>query len=358
MGKGLVNVRTCTEILIEPTTPIHETLQVIDQGAWQMALVIDTDNRLLGTVTDGDIRRAILRGIGLEQPVSSIMNIHPTVITIETPQKTAYTMMIRKGMHRVPLVDKIGRVVGLEILEDFFMRQSRPNWVVIMAGGLGSRLTPLTDDYPKPLLKVGSKPILETILESLVACSFKNFFFSVNYKAEMIENYFGDGDRWGVQIKYLRENKRLGTAGALSLLPSIPDDPVLVINGDLLTNVDFDHLLQFHSENQSVATMCVRDHSFSLPYGVVKIDEQRLTNIVEKPVQQMFINAGIYVLTPEVLPLIPKDAYTDMTGLFHQLLAKNSPISAFPIHEYWLDIGKMDDYLRANKEYEEIFDDK
>ncbi|WDL99465.1 nucleotidyltransferase family protein [Alicyclobacillus sp. ALC3] len=348
-------MRDCREILVDASTSIRRAIEVIDKDARQIALVVDPDARLQGTITDGDIRRALLRDASLDDPVASVMNRSPTVIGDADCASTAYVLMVQRGLRRIPVVDSETRVLGLALLEDFLPPRPRPNWAIVMAGGLGSRLAPLTDQCPKPLLKVGPRPLLETILKSLIDHSFRQFFFSVNYKAEMIEDYFGTGEKWGSNIEYLRERKRLGTAGALSLLPEAPNSPFLVINGDLLTSVNFDHLLQFHAENRSIATVCVREYTYRIPYGVTVIDDHRLRRLVEKPAQRVFVNAGVYVLDPAVLRYIPKDTCTDMTELLQLLLANDLPVSTFPIREYWLDIGRMDDYLRANNEYDEVF---
>ncbi|QQE78258.1 nucleotidyltransferase family protein [Alicyclobacillus sp. SO9] len=349
-------MQTCTDIFISPSTSIRESVEIIDKGRHQIALVVDGDFKLLGTVTDGDVRRAILRAKDFSVHAEEIMNRNPITASIDTPAKVTRQNMLEKGIRAVPVVDDDGRVLGLEVWNAFQPSHSKhENWVVLMAGGLGHRLTPLTDSCPKPLLKVGPKPILETILESFIAQHFDKFFLSVNYKGNMIEDYFGDGSKWGVTIKYLKEEKRMGTAGALSLLPVIPDSPLIVMNGDLLTSVNFEQLLQFHLENKSAATMCVREHTYTLPYGVVQLQNHQFMGIEEKPVQQLFVNAGIYVIDPKVLTLIQPDIYTDMTTCFQQMVQQHYHISAFPIREYWLDIGKMDDYVRANREYTEVF---
>jgi NDP-sugar pyrophosphorylase family protein len=226
-----------------------------------------------------------------------------------------------------------------------------------MAGGLGNRLRPLTEDVPKPLLKVGRKPLLETILETFRSHEFRNFYISVNYKAEMIKAHFGDGEKWKCTIRYLEENDRLGTAGALGLIPETPTQPLLIMNGDVLTNVDFSSLLSFHGEHQAKATMCVREFDFQVPYGVVNIDEHRITGIVEKPVHSFFVNAGIYVIDPELLSFVPKSGSFDMPDLFASALDKGMPTAAFPIREYWTDIGRIDDFHRANGDYASIFEE-
>jgi NDP-sugar pyrophosphorylase family protein len=224
-----------------------------------------------------------------------------------------------------------------------------------MAGGLGQRLQPLTENCPKPLLKVGGKALLETTLENFCEEGFKYFYFSVNYRAQMIMDYFGDGSRWGVSIKYLHEKKRLGTAGALSLLPIKPLEPVLIMNGDILTKINTAKLLKFHLENRSAATICVKEQRNQIPYGVVDFEKNQLRNIDEKPVQHFFINAGIYVISPEVLDYVPEDTFFDITDLIKAIMKDKKEITVFPIREYWIDIGRLDDYEKANLEFAEIF---
>ncbi|GGJ11256.1 alcohol dehydrogenase [Alicyclobacillus cellulosilyticus] len=342
-------------VLVRPDTAILDVIGIIDEGALQIALVVDEIGRLLGTVTDGDVRRGLLRGVGLDQPVSEIMNDRPTSARLNDSREAVLAIMKLKRLHHIPILDDDGRVVGIEVLDDILQLNLRENWVVIMAGGLGTRLRPLTDECPKPLLRVGSKPLLETILDSFIEYGFRRFFLTVNYKAEMIKSYFGDGSRWGVEIEYIHESRRMGTAGALSLLPEKPERPILVMNGDLLTKVNFKQLLDFHLQNQAQATMCVREYSYQIPYGVVEVDRQRLIHIEEKPVQSCLVSAGIYVLNPEVLDLVPRDSYYDMPELFSKLLSLQCEITAFPIREYWLDIGRMEDYERANGEFAEVF---
>ena len=341
--------------LVTPDTSIRQTIQVIDASAMQIALVVDQANQLLGTVTDGDIRRCILRGIGLDQAVTQIMNTQPTVARADEPQEQVLANMQLKQLHRIPIVEASGRVVGIEFLEQLIQPHHKENWVVLMAGGLGSRLESLTSNCPKPMLMVGNKPLLETILENFIAYGFHRFYISVNYMADMVKAHFGDGVRWNVDIRYLEENQRLGTAGALALLPEKPVKPILVMNGDVLTKVNFRQLLEFHLEQKVRASMCVREYDFQVPYGVVKIDNHRITGIDEKPIQRFFVNAGVYVLEPEVLALIPEQAYFDMPSLFEKLIAAGEEAAVFPIREYWLDIGQRADYDRANGEFTQVF---
>jgi NDP-sugar pyrophosphorylase family protein len=258
-------------------------------------------------------------------------------------------LMRRKVIHHLPLIDEDHRLVGLATLDDLVGAVERPNWVVLMAGGLGTRLHPLTKECPKPLLKVGEKPILEIILESFAEQGFKQIFLSVNYKAEMIQDYFGEGDRWGVQINYIHEKERLGTAGALSLLPGQPTTPMIVMNGDILTRTSFDSLLKFHEAQNAVATMAVREYDFQVPYGVVRVDGTKIEAIEEKPVQHFFVNAGIYTLSPKALAYIPKNTFFDMPTLFEHLIAANQPTAAYPLREYWIDIGRISDLEKANQ---------
>lgn len=343
------------EILVLPHTPIRDAIQVLDKSAKQILLVVDNDDRLLGTVTDGDIRRGILKGISLDEHTDKIMGKSPTVARAGDERQSILAMMRNKKLHHIPVVNEQNRVVGIEFLEELIQPHLKENWVVLMAGGLGSRLRPLTNDCPKPMLKVGNKPLLETILENFIEYGFRHFYISVNYMADMVKDYFGDGTRWGVEIRYLEEDQKLGTAGALSLLPEKPRAPLLVMNGDLLTKVNFRQLLDFHTSHDSMATMCVREYDFQVPYGVVRIDKHRITGIDEKPVQRFFVNAGIYVLSPEALTSIPASGYFDMPTLFETLIAKEAETVVFPIREYWLDIGQLADYDRANGEFMQVF---
>jgi dTDP-glucose pyrophosphorylase len=341
--------------LIRPDTKTFEAMKIIDASAMQIALVVDDQSRLVGVVTDGDIRRALLKGLSLEEPVHLIMNRNFTTADQQTSAEEILGLMRRKSLHHIPLVDSQGRVVGLKVLDAMIQPPRLDNWVVLMAGGQGNRLRPLTEETPKPMLQVGNKPMLEIILENFVDQRFHKFFMALHYKAEMIEANFGDGSRWDVSIQYLREEQPLGTAGALGLLPDRPTLPTIVMNGDLLTKVNFHHLLNFHQTYQAVASMCVRDFHFQVPYGVIGVDQHRLVHIDEKPVQHFFVNAGIYVLEPQVFDMVPKGRYLDMPTLFNNLVQDGLKTVAFPIREYWMDIGRLDDFKRANGEFQEYF---
>ncbi len=344
---------------ISPETSIRETIRIIDRTALQIALVVDPDDKLLGTVTDGDIRRGIIKGVSLDAPVKQIYYVSPLTASIDDDPETMHRIMKDQYINQLPVLDNDGRVVQLKILKDILAEKKQNNPVVLMAGGLGTRLRPLTESCPKPLLKIGGTPVLETILEGFIDNGFTNFYISVNYKADMIEDYFEDGAKWGVHIEYLREDKRLGTAGSIKLLPEKPSIPFIVMNGDLLTKVNFRHLLEFHVNNHklgnSLATMCVREYTIQIPYGVIKKRGNRLIRLDEKPVQRFFVNGGIYVFQPEVIDLIPDDQYFDMTDLFEKIMDGDYKTTIFQIREYWMDIGHKRDFEIAEGEYGEIF---
>ena len=350
-----MTVRDWQKTLIAPDTTMLEAMRALDESSAQIALVADADRVLLGTLTDGDIRRALLRGLPLDSPVDAIMHRDFTSLRADASDEEILAVMRQKETNRIPILDEGGRIVELRLLEDLTFPPVRDNWVVLMAGGLGVRLHPLTLDCPKPLLHVGDRPLLETIIGKFVSVGFHQFFISVNYMAEMIEERIGDGSRWGVRIRYLREQKKLGTAAALSLLPQRPTLPVIVMNGDVLTTLRVENLLAFHNEQQAGGTMCAREYSFQVPYGVIETDQYVFQGITEKPVYRRLINAGIYVVSPEGIDLVPPDTAYDMPELFTALASRGLRPAVFPIQEYWMDIGLLDDFRRANAEYPEVF---
>ena len=339
-------------IVVFPTQTLIEVMKIIDYSTLQFAVVVDEDNKVLGTVTDGDIRRALLNGKELHVAISEVMNSNPIVANVNDSLRDNHLLMNLKKLKQLPIVD------GNKVLKDILFKdfaESKENLVVLMVGGLGKRLSPLTDNIPKPMLKVGGRPILETIIEGFKQYGYTNFIFTVNYKKEAIQNYFQNGEAFGVSIKYIEETKRMGTAGALSLLPYKPTKPFFVMNGDLLTQVYFQQLMQFHEDHHAYGTMCVREYEYQIPYGVIKANGSELVEILEKPLHKSFVNAGIYVLSPEALQFIPSDTFYDMPTLFEKLISENKKTTVFPIREYWLDIGKMDDFEKANLEYRELY---
>jgi dTDP-glucose pyrophosphorylase len=344
------------QVLIRAETTLRTTIEVIDRAALQIALVVDDEDKLLGVVTDGDIRRALIRGLTLEHCVSEVMNKRPKLAALQDTKTQLIAMMEGHHLFQLPVVDVDGRVVRLESLQALYKQPSFPNPVFLLAGGLGTRLRPLTDDCPKPLLEIGGKPILETIIENFLKSGFRQFYIAVHYRAQQIKDYFGDGGRWGIQIEYIDEIEPMGTAGAIGLLPeNLPDVPLIVMNGDILTQVDFSRLLAYHNEQQAMATLCVRQYEYQVPYGVVSQEKQRIVSIEEKPIQSCLVNAGIYVLDHSLIKSVAKQKKLDMPTLLNQQLALDEVVAMFPINDYWLDIGREADFLRAQGDYSNFF---
>ena len=342
------------DVCISPAATISEAIRTIDDNSLQIALVVN-GSRLCGTLTDGDVRRAMLRGLTLNDPVSRAMNPNPKTAFLGDSRELLVDRMRQLRVRQMPIIDSGGALAGLEVVDEMISPPALLNRVVLMAGGYGKRLSPLTDDCPKPMLSVGGCPMLETVLLNFIEYGFHNFSISVNYKAGMIVDYFGDGSRWNVHIEYLRESKPLGTAGALCLLKEKPKLPIILMNGDILTKVNFNHLLEFHTAQNSKVIMCFRDYEFQVPYGVVKVDGYQILEIQEKPTQKFFVNAGIYVLDPEILGLIPREEPIDMTELFNKVMEAKWPHAVFPIREYWVDVGRHSDLNRAKVEFETEF---
>ena len=343
------------KVLITPYTEIHKAIEIIDKNALQIALVADADGKLLGTVTDGDVRRGLLKGISLDSPVQQIMNRSPITIPVIKDRKSILNLLKVNRHRHLPVVDDFGRIIGIERLDDLFQPSGKENWIVIMAGGLGKRLSPLTDNCPKPMLTIGSRPILETTMLNLMEQGFEKFCLSVNYRAEQIKSHFGDGSKWGAEIIYIQEDQMLGTAGPLSLFPMKTERPIIVMNGDILTKLSMDQLVDFHNQHQALATISVRSYDYQVPYGVIKASRDRLIGFEEKPVYTSLVNAGIYVLNPEVVGKIPAGCYYDMDQLFREMLDHNERLSIFPIREYWVDIGTMEDFNQAALDFNEVF---
>ena len=342
-------------ILVKKSSTIKEALQIIDKGAIQIALVIDEDEKLLGTLTDGDIRRGLLDNLTLENSVETIIFKTPTICKVDDTKEKIIETAVSKKLYQIPIVDKDGKLVGIEEIDELLKPKTKINKVVLMVGGLGTRLRPLTDNTPKPMLKVGNKPILETIIDNFKKHGFINILLSVSYKSEIIEEYFKDGSEFGVNIEYIHENKRMGTAGALSLIRDKLDEDFFVMNGDLLTNINFENMMQYHLQNSSVATMGVREYDFQVPYGVVNVEGENILSIEEKPVHKFFVSGGVYVLSSDVLKFIPDDEFYDMPTLFEKIIEEKLKSISFPIHEYWLDIGRIEEFEKANDEFYEVF---
>ena len=344
------------DILIKSEDSMQTAIKVLHAGGMRIALVVSDSGMLLGTVTDGDIRRALIKKIDIESAVNTIMNSSPLTVLQDKNRNEILSLMKSKDLLHIPLVDKQGQLVGLETIQHLLENKKLNNPVFIMAGGFGPRLHPLTKETPKPLLNVGSRPILATIINQFIEAGFHRFYISTHYKAEMIRDYFGDGSTLGVNIEYVHEEIPLGTAGSLGLLPSnTPELPIVMMNGDLLTKINFSNLLDFHQEQGGLATTCIREYDFQVPYGVVEIERDQLVGIVEKPVHKFFVNAGIYVIDRKMIDVIDGDKYLDMPNLFENMVEQGEKINVFPIHEYWLDIGQIKEYEKANNEYSNFF---
>jgi dTDP-glucose pyrophosphorylase/predicted transcriptional regulator len=350
-------MKSIKDIIVNEDTSLRDALNTIDKSSKQICLVLDNSQKLLGTISDGDIRRALLNNISLDEIIINVYFKNPTVANVNDSKETILNLCKINKIHQIPIVDNDNNIVGLEILDELIVSESKVNKVILMVGGLGTRLRPLTENTPKPMLPVGGKPILQTIVEKFVSYGFVNIVMCIGYKSHIIQDFFEDGSRFGANIEYILENERMGTAGALSLLSQdqVTSEPFFIMNGDLLTNVNFEHFLNFHIQNNAKATMGVREYDFQVPYGVVNLEDGKIKSIIEKPIHNFFVSAGIYILNSECIDLIPKDEFYDMPTLFDTLIKMNENTISFPIREYWLDIGRMDEYEKANKEYHKVF---
>ncbi len=341
--------------LISPSATLSDAMESITASALQTAIVTDRDGRLLGTLTDGDIRRAILKSADLSELAITYMCSNPHVVYKSTSNDEAYSVMKAHHIHFLPILDSNNIVVGVKSYDDTFITPEKyNNSVVIMAGGKGSRLGSLTKNTPKPMLKINDKPILEIILERFISQGFNSFWFAVNYLSEQIIDYFHDGSKYGVKINYLEEKIRSGTAGALSLLPPT-DLPILVSNGDLLTKFDFGKLLQYHISTQSSITMACREEEYTIPFGVIEKEQGKVIAIKEKPSYRFSVNAGIYVLNPSLISLVPSNSFYDMTDLIDAAIDQNHSIYAYNLDDYWIDIGRPPQLDQALRDFPSHF---
>lgn len=344
-----------TKTLVRETDSIRHVMQCIDEAELQIALVTDDSGRLKGVITDGDLRRGMLRGLTLESSAKQVMTSNPVIASPDMRLAAIEELMYERDLHQVPVVDKDGVIVSLALHGRFLPRDRLGNTVVLMVGGLGTRLGDLTRNIPKPLLRIGGKPILEIILDGLISQGLHRFVFAVNYKGEMIERYFGDGRRWGATIEYLREEKRLGTCGALSMIENRPCEPLIVMNGDILAKIDYSKMLQFHNDHKGSATVAVRDYEVDVPFGVVDSQADRVTALVEKPRSKFQVNAGVYVIDPSCIDFIPPNEYFDMTSLLTLLIDNSKAVYQFPVRDYWLDVGRSADFDKANTDFDTRF---
>lgn len=337
-------------IVLSKEDTILKALELLDLYALRIVLVVDENNHLLGSITDGDIRRGLLKGQDLHASVESVMHTSPYSIEEDKlTNRQIFEIMREKRYLALPVI-KNGQLVNIITLDDLIRTKRKENPVFIMAGGFGTRLRPLTDKCPKPMLPIGGKPLLEIIISSLKEQGFYKFYISTHYLPEIIQNYFGNGEKFDIQIQYVHESEPLGTGGALSLLPRQEVDlPFIVINGDVLTNMNFSKLIDFHISQNAVATMCVREFQYQIPYGVVNSEQNNIQSMTEKPSYYFNINTGIYVISPELLEQV-KSQFIGMPTILEQQITKSKKVVSYPLHEYWLDIGHMEDYNRAQRD--------
>lgn len=335
-------------LVLSENSTLEEALKILDENGNGTLTVVDDEGRLIGLITDGDVRRGILNK---KNDLKDFINFHPLKLSSNTPRVEALKILRSAHRRQIPIIDDRGVLKDVLILDDYEFTP-RTNVVVIMAGGLGTRLGDLTKDVPKPMLKVGNRPILENIITCFRDFGFYRFILCLNYKSEIIRNYFGDGSQWGVVIDYTLEEKRLGTAGALSLIPKEKmDDSFFVTNADILTTVDFVSFLEFHNRSKAIGSVCVKKNQYQIPFAKINFDERFLIREVqEKPAVEYFANAGIYVFKPEVLDLIPSNAYFDMPDLLEKIKTQSDGLFAYVMEDYWLDIGRKEDYRRANED--------
>ena len=343
--------------IIAPQTTIGEAIKALEKNLKGIVLICDEQRHLLGTVTDGDIRRAFLRGQGLDTPIAAVLEFKqssgystPITAAATTPRPQLVRRMHEHLIRQMPLLSPDGQVVDLITVDDLIPDPGAGMQALVMAGGFGTRLQPLTDEVPKPMLPVGEKPLLEHIINQLKDTGISEVSISTHYLSDKITEHFKDGADFGMNLSYLQESEPLGTAGALRLLPP-PQGPLLVVNGDILTKVDFQAMRQYHREHAALLTVAVRKYDFRVPYAVIQQQDGFAQRIAEKPVYEFFTNAGIYILEPPALEAIPAHGRFDMPDLIQVLLDRKQPVAIFPIHEYWLDIGQWDDYQKAQADF-------
>jgi len=333
--------------LVPANSTVVEVIRNLEQSGLQIALVVSEDGSLLGTLTDGDIRRGLLRNLDLNSPVESLIYRSPLVAPRDLARETVLQIMQANKKNQMPIVDENRRVVGLHVWDELMVPAKRPNLMVLMVGGKGERLHPLTQNCPKPLLQVHGKAILEHIIERAKAEGFGRFVLAIHYLGHMIEEHFGDGSRFDVQIEYLREDSPLGTAGAIGLLGGRPNSAFVVSNGDVLTDIRYGELIDFHYRHAATATMAVQRYEWQHPFGVVETDGMEIVGFEEKPVLRSYVNAGVYVLEPEALDALSQGERCDMPTLFSRIKARGLRTIVYPMHEPWLDVGRVEDLERA-----------
>jgi dTDP-glucose pyrophosphorylase/CBS domain-containing protein len=353
-------MRSAEPLFVPPSALLREVVACIDRNQEGIALVVDDDRRLVGTVTDGDVRRALLAGAQLDAMTAGQLieqkapatRRQPVTAPVGATPAELLDLMNQHELRHIPLVGEDGRVAGIELLTSLVHDYELPIRALVMAGGYGTRLRPLTDDRPKSMLPVGDRPLLEHIVEQLQQAGIKRVHLATHYKAEAIAEHFGDGHRFGVEINYINEDAPLGTAGALALMAD-SEEPLLVMNGDILSDVNVASMVDFHRTQGAALTIAVRPYDVQVPFGVVRVDGMEVIAVEEKPIVTHLVNAGIYVLQPGVCRLVPSGRPFDMTDLIAASIDARLRVISFPLREYWLDIGRADDYVRARAKFGE-----
>ena len=341
-------------ILLKENCKALEAIKIINKTEFYIALIVDHNFKMVGTITDGDIRRGLLKGYSLESEAKNFMNKDFKYISEENMTKLNVNKFFDSGISLIPLLNKEGKVKELLKKEDLLLKQNNLiDTAVIMAGGEGKRLMPKTSNCPKPMIKIKGKPMLEIILEKCINFGFKNFYFSVNYLKEQIIDYFGDGRKWGVKINYLTEDSPLGTAGSLKFIPKSIQNPYLVLNGDIITNLDLRLFVQFHKKYSASITVAAKYEANKIPYGVLYTSGVELLKIEEKPIQKILVSAGVYIINPEILSLLNENEYYDMPNLITLAKKNNFKILTFPIYEYWQDVGRPETLEVVNQEWDQ-----
>jgi dTDP-glucose pyrophosphorylase/predicted transcriptional regulator len=338
--KTLSKANAWTDVVLSTKSSVGRVVQVLNDTGLRIVLIVDEDGILVGTISDGDIRRGLLKCLDLKSDIESIIHYNPLVVTPELSRNTVSKLMVVNKVQQIPIINEKNQVIGLHIWDEMSLTYDKSNIIVIMAGGRGIRLHPQTENCPKPMLLLADKPILEHIIMNAKLEGFSYFVIAIHYLGNVIEDYFGDVKKLGVKIEYLRENSPLGTAGALSLLNPPPINPIIVTNGDIISDIKYAEILEFHAKNESTATMAVRLHEYKNPFGVVQTQGFEIIGYDEKPIKRDYINAGVYVLEPSTLRNLPYNSHYNMPDLFEVLRRLKSTVIAYPIHEPWIDIGQ------------------
>jgi dTDP-glucose pyrophosphorylase len=338
--------------LLRSDATVEDAVRNLDQVAIKIVLIVDEGNRFIGTISDGDIRRALLRGLKFDSSIETLINRKALIVPNEMSRELVIQLMAANKIYQVPIINDRQELVGLHLWDEMLEQEERPNTVVIMAGGMGRRLMPHTKLVPKPMVMISGKPMLEHIINRCKAEGFTNFVISIHHLGHIIEEYFQFGERFGVNIEYIKESSPLGTAGSLSLLQPKPTSPFVVTNGDVITNLRYGELVDFHNRQSAMATMAIRVHEWQNPFGVVETSGIEITGFREKPIVVSHINAGIYVFSPEALSELKESECCDIPEFFERIRIRGGRTLAYPMHEPWHDIGRPEDLISVDTHFQ------